>query len=91
MKKKLTERETELIKAIAEDTALAERARDINDSILMAPLNEKVKLCFNFSIGQYHSFRTIRVPRGLARGILKYIEDWSDGDRIFAESEFDKL
>lgn len=91
MEKKLNEREIELARIIAEDTAMSKRALDIKEDIFNAPLVEKVGLCFNFSIGKSHCFRTIRISRGLAGEVLKFIEGWYEGDRAFAEEKFDNL
>lgn len=91
MKKETDDEETKLLKTIAEDTAMVKRARDVGKDVLMASLDKKVNLSFNFSIGNSHGFRTIRVPRELAGDILKFIEYWGLNERTIAEAKFDRL
>lgn len=91
MKKETYDEETKLLKTIAEDTTMVKRARDVGEDVLKASLDKKVSLCFNFSIGNSHCFRTIRVPRELAGDILKFIEYWAMNDRVIAEEKFDRL
>lgn len=91
MKKKIDDEETKLLKTIAADTAMVKRARDVGEDVSKASLDKKVTLCFNFSIGNSHCFRTIRIPRELAGDILKFIEYWGLNKRTIAEAKFDRL
>ena len=91
MSKKNNERETELLGIIAADATRATIANILKKDLLLAPLHKEVCLCFDFSIGEYQCLRKIKVPRELARDILRYVEDWSKDDRISAEKEFDRL
>ena len=91
MKKETDDEETKLLKTIAEDTTRAEIARDVDKDVLFAPRDKNIRLCFNFSIGKSHCFRTIRISRELARDILKFIEYWSLNERTIAEAKFDRL
>lgn len=91
MHKELYRKETELLEAIAKDTALIERAKDVDKDVSMASVDKEISLCFNFSIGNSHCFRTIRISRGLARSVLRIIKCWAIGDRVFAEQEFGEL
>lgn len=85
---KLSEKEDRLEKIIKEDIARTKRAKDVTNNILMSPIDGKVSLCFNFSIGGNRCSATIRANRDIAEGVLKYIESWSISDKSMVEGGF---